>query len=354
MCAVLLQSFTSRAQERLAPLVILVSIEECCPQNAWPKAEEVLLDELAAMYVKVERADGVAAGVTEQRANLGVIAKERGAVCAIMISREPRTDRGAVDLWTVDTRSESSVARHLSLRAEEGAQGATIAAIKAVEALRAGLQELDLHLEEPDEAPAIEGVVAKEPVVKKGPVVRKPVDGGDKDRNSVLGLGLAGVGMGSPGGIGGMFGAQVSLAWRPVRLLSTQADVCFSVWVHDIDEEGSRSSFDIAAFRAWAQLEFVDRGIFRPSMGIGAGPVVAWAQGTGGEDLESQKDRVTVAYLGGTVQLGFALTRWFRLRLGAKIGALLPAVEVSFAGRKVAEMGLPLIEGFAGAEVYFF
>jgi hypothetical protein len=136
--------------------------------------------------------------------------------------------------------------------------------------------------------------------------------------------------------------------------MSIQTDVCFSVWVHDIDEEGSRSSFDIAAFRAWAQLEFVDRGVFRPSMGIGAGPVVAWAQGTGGEDLESQKDRVTVAYLGGTVQLGFALTRWFRLRLGVRIGALLPAVEVSFAGRKVAEMGLPLIEGFGGAEVYFF
>ena len=333
--------------------MILVSIEECCPTNAWPQAEEVLLDELAAMYVKVVKVDGDAASIVDQRANLEVIAKERSAVCAIMISREPRADRGAVDLWTVDTQSESSVARHLSLRAQEGAQGAAIAAIKAVEALRAGLQELDLHWEEPGEVPEIESVAVEEPVVKKGPVP-KPVDEGDKDVNSVLGLGLAGVGMGSPGGIGGMFGAQISLAWQPLRLMSTQADVCFSVWVHDIDEVGSRSSFDIAAFRVWAQLEFVDRGVFRPSMGIGGGPVVAWAQGTGGEDLESGKDRVTVAYLGGTVQLGFALTRWFRLRLGVRVGALLPAVEVSFAGQKVAEIGLPLIEGFAGAEVYFF
>ncbi len=331
-----------------------MSIEKCCPPHAWPEAQEVLLDELAAMYVEVEKVDGVGAGVTEQRANLGVIAKEKGAVCAIMITREPQTDRGAVDLWTVDKRSGSSVARHLSLRVEEGAQGAAIAAIKAVEALRAGLQELDLHLEGPDETPAIEDVAVEEPVVKKEPVVPEPVDEGDRDTNSVLGLGLAGVGMGSPGGIGGMFGAQISLAWQPVRLLSTQADVCFSVWVHDIDEEGSQSSFDIAAFRAWAQLEFFDRGVFRPSMGIGAGPVVAWAQGEGGEDVESVKDRVTVAYLGGTVQLGFVLTRWFRLRLGVKVGALLPAVEVSFAGDKVAEMGLPLIEGFGGAEVYFF
>ncbi len=334
--------------------MILVSIEECCPPHAWAEAEEVLLDELAAMYVEVEKVNSVAAGVTEQRANLGVIAKEKGAVCAIMITREPQTDRGAVDLWTVDTRSGSSVARHLSLRAQEGAQGAAIAAIKAVEALRAGLQELDLDFEEPGEVPEIEDVAAEEPVVEEKPVVPGPVDQGDKDINSVLGLGLAGVGMGSPGGIGGMFGAQISLAWQPVRLLSTQADVCFSVWVHDIDGEESRSSFDIAAFRAWAQLEFFDSGVFRPSMGIGAGPVVAWAQGEGGEGFDSRKDRVTVAYLGGTVQLGFILTRWFRLRLGVKIGALLPAVEVSFAGDKVAEMGLPLIEGFGGAEVYFF
>ncbi len=334
--------------------MIVVSIEECCPSHAWSEAQEVLLDELAAMYVEAEKVNSVAASVTEQRAKLGVIAREKGAVCAIMITREPQTDRGAVDLWTVDRRSGSSVARHLSLRAQESAQGATIAAIKAVEALRASLQELDLHFEEPDEAPTIEDVAVEEPVVKSEPAVSEPVDGGDKDLNSVLGLGLAGVGMGSPGGIGGMLGAQISLVWRPVRLLSTQADVCFSVWVHDIDEEESRSSFDIAAFRAWAQLEFFDSGIFRPSMGIGAGPVVAWAQGTGGEDFDSQKDRVTVAYLGGTVQLGFALTRWFRLRLGVRIGALLPAVEVSFAGRKVAEMGLPLIEGFGGAEVYFF
>ena len=158
LCAVLLQPFTSRTQERFAPLVVLVSIEECCPPHAWPEAQEVLLDELAAMYVEVEKVNGVGADVTEQRANLGVIAKEKGAVCAIMITREPQTDRGAVDLWTVDKRSGSSVARHLSLRAEEGAQGAAIAAIKAVEALRAGLQELDLHLEGPDETPAIEDV----------------------------------------------------------------------------------------------------------------------------------------------------------------------------------------------------
>jgi hypothetical protein len=347
--AALLTAFVAsqepRADDELPPIVLLMSLEECCPDEAWPEVEKAVAAELEALRLRVHLVNG-----EDSRARgdeLDRVALEHGAACAIRIARATGDDPSGVEIWIADRATDKTTMRRIEVEEKDGGSGVAIAALRTVEALRASLLELRITRSAPAElTPAPELVEIADEV---------KVDSGEERPAKPHRFGLAlGFGpSGSPGGVG-VIGSVVAVAgWHAIEHLSIEIDGALSAAGEDIEQSGARSTFDYATVRAWASWDIRGRGVLRPMLALGGGPLFSWTEGQDTEGFAGSTELATVAYLGGAAQLGIAVARSFWLRLGARVGALLPEVRVEFAGDEVASFGQPLVEGFALVEVRF-
>ena len=351
----------------VGPKVVLVRMARCCPDSACREAEAMLADELDATALEVEQIDGDVGDTGGGGDRLAVrLEGRRGAV--LRLFRDPASRGCAMEIWAQGGGSGESTYRRKPLP-EPGDPDADVnAAIEATEAVFAGLLELKLISEEMlRRGPA--APVEPETAVDAGPeidagaqTVDAPADA-KPDPNAAppppardrrLGLGLGAGVIWSPGGVGPMGAVKLTFDARFVPWLTVRADGWVTVLGKDLKAPDAQATFDAATFRLTAFWEFVRRGPLRPALGICGGGLVVWTTGVGAVEYVGGQETALAGYLGGAGRLGIVIGRWFRLEVGAAVGAVMPEVRVRFAGESVASFGMPMIEAFAQVELSFF
>ncbi len=329
-------------------VVVLVSMKQCCPKSAWPEAEASTRAEFDALSMNVQVVDGLAKGEREQRIELEHIAVERKAACALRILKSTDGEKNWVDLWINDQITGKTTFRYISLEGSIDAESAQIAALRVVEALRASLLELTLPKINPDEKEPPPPSLNADYLVEKMSLERT-------ERTShPFGLRVGIETLGSPGNAGILGAVHVAFDLHLHRYFFLDIDGIVTVLGKSIEKDGAKSQLDLTVLRIWGSYAALDKGLFRPSLGIGVGAALAWARGFGSSDtLDFTMDYTFVSYLGASAELGLALTDNFWLRPGIRAGVLLPEIRVFFAGKEVAGLGLPLLEGFLDLEIRF-
>lgn len=326
--------------EEQKPLVILVSMQKCCPNEAWPEAELAAKDEFRSLRFQVETMAGLAKDARERRLELGVFADRKKAACAVRIVRLPDGDSCNTEIWVNDRDTGKTIMRILYTPSTKDQEAARVNALRLVEALLATQLEASQYQGEPDGVDATAEMAALTRVKKKGPPPPPPFA-------FRLGTGF----ISSPGGTSTLGGVQVCLRWDAFEKFSFELDTVLSILGDDITKEGNSSTFDTAAIRAWAIWEFMRLHQLRAHLGAGAGIVMPWAKGLQSANYLATTDRTITAYTGLTTQLAYEFNRNFGLRFDLKVGFTLPEVRVFFADTQAARFGKPMVEGFLNLEV---
>ncbi len=352
--------------------VLMVSMQQCRPDEAWLEAEQAARTEFESLNLDVEVVQCTAMGEREHRADLGEIADKNNADCAFRILRSPSGDSSQVEIWINDRISGKTSYRLLHTDCDTVPEAARVTALKIVDVLQASLlklpprgraqgsmpAEVSRPIEEPDAGPkepagAPEAhrndKVEKKPAAASGPVVETSAE--TEEPSGPFGLRLGAGLLTSPGGAGLLWAAQLCLRWEALEELSFELDGTLSFSGQDIESNGARSSFDLTAVRAWVLFDALRQGTWRPSFGLGAGVVVPWSKGVDSNEFLAHTDKTLVAYVGISAQLAVLLTRYLGLRLGARAGLLFPEVRVLFDGEQVAAFGRPMVEGFLDLEL---
>jgi hypothetical protein len=342
-------------------LVVLVSMGQCCFATAWPEAEDALHAELSTLNITVATVSGVATGEREQRLELERVVAERKAVCAVRIRRRASDEGGGVELWISDRLTGRTTIRTMPVDERTDREFAEIVSLRLVEALRAGLLEIEVG--------ALGGTSAKEraasPIViapvkpaasGPGPAIeRTPAQPAHEEKPQAprLGVGLGAEAAGSPGGVGALGALDLVVGWHPLGHLSVALDLFSTVLAKDLSKDGGHSSVGLGALRGWLCWDMREQGIVRPSIGAGGGAALSWASGESSDAYAARDDTATVGYVGGVLQLGLAFKPDVWFIVGARAGALVPELHVRFGGTEVASVGRPLAEGFLIVDVRF-
>jgi hypothetical protein len=322
------------------PLVILVSMQKCCPEEAWPEAELAAKAEFRSLKFRVETMAGLAKDARERRLELGVFADRKKAACAVRIVRLPDGDSCNTEIWVNDRDTGKTIMRILYSPSTKDQEAARLNALRLVEALLATQLQASQYQGEPDGVDATAEMDALTRVKKKGPPPPPPF-------GFRLGTGF----ITSPGGTSTQGGVQVCLRWDALSKFSFELDTVLSILGDDIEKEGNSSTFDTAAIRAWAIWEFMQLKKLRAHLGAGTGVVMPWAKGLKSAAYLATTDRTITAYAGLTTQLAYEFNRNFGLRFDLKVGFTLPEVRVLFADQQAAKFGKPMVEGFLNLEV---
>jgi hypothetical protein len=344
------------------PTVVLVRMTRCCPELACRGAEDALAAELGATSLAFEPVDGDADDAADGGERLaGRLGEKRGA--AIRLFREPGKPGCAMEVWAQGGGAGERTYRRKPLPDTGDPDAEMNAAIAAAEAVFAGLLELRLITEEalrrgpPPAAPEPDAADAgpepdagaDEAAAPAGAVAAPPAA---PDRRLGLGLG-AGI-VWSPGGVGPRGAVRLAFDARFVPWLTVRVDGWVTVIGEDVTVPEARATFDAATFRLTAFYEFIRRGVLRPALGITGAGIAVWTNGVGAVEYVGDRETALAGYLGGSGRLAIVLSRWFRLEIGAAVGAVMPEVHVRFAGESVARFGRPLVEAFAQLELSFY
>ncbi|MCP4680059.1 MAG: hypothetical protein GY854_32120 [Deltaproteobacteria bacterium] len=343
------QAQDGRVDKKKEIVVVLVGMEKCCPDRAWTEAEKTVLDEIAALGLRAVIEDGEAVSAKEQQQELETVANEKKAACSLRIFRSPK----AVHIWMIDQKTGDTTFRKLSLAGEADSEAASIATLRTVEAIRAGLLGQRLQddsgpepISEPEPRPSEEASEKPE---------QKPTPNTDSKGPPMFGVGI-GVGiLGGPGDVGPLGAAHLTLGFSPVSFLAAEIDGALSFVGGDIEDGNARSSFNVALVRGWLFWEILNSSRVRPSLGLGGGALFSWSEGIRDGGFKNVSDHTTSAYLGGAGRVGFVVARHFWIRLDGRVGFLVPEVSICFENddNEVASFGRPIFEGFLNLEVRF-
>jgi len=337
---VVLLALPAKGQEG-HPLVVLVSMQECCAGKAWLEAEWAARDEFESLNLPVAIVQGKAVGDEDRRLELRRLAEQEGGVCAFRIVRPEGKEGSDVEIWMSERLSGKTVFRLIHTDGRTDAEEARVVGLRTVEALRTSL--LEFSLRRPDERVSLRSLDTGAEV--------PGVENSAKDSLGPLSLRLGGGVVASPGGAGPLGSLQLAARWEPLEVLAVELDGSYSLVGRQIDNQGAEASFDIGMVRSWAFYNILRTGTWRPSVGAGAGILIPVSVGVNLGNNVARLDRTVVGYAGAAAQLGVHLNETFRIRLGVRLGIALPEVEVIFGSEQVASFGMPMFEGFLNVEL---
>jgi hypothetical protein len=338
--------------------VIIVGMQSCCSEEAWPEAEKLAQAEFASLGFGVKVVDGSTAGEAERRIELEKIAADQDAVCALRIIRSPEGAGGGVDLWIADRVTGKTTFRHLSVEGESEGEAASVIALRVVELLRASLLELKIEgsakgevAPTPEVTEMIEDVNLPEPLTPEElEKARIETKSRKKDLSGPVGLRFGIEALGSPRSVGIMGGLDLAVRWNFIRFLSFEIEGLIALISKDISRDPTGASFNFTAVRAWMAWEILNQRVLRLSLGMGGGALIAWSTGYAPETYEVRTDWTHTGWVGGSLQAAFVLMKNLWLRLGFTAGACVPSMIVVFAGEQAATFGPAMFEGFVGIE----
>ena len=358
LAAALTGAPAARAQEAAAgdapSKVVIISMKACCPDEAWEAAEKTAAAEFSALGFDVETVDGTATDTEGQWAELGTIAEEAKAVCAVRISLADAGSSKGADVWVNETVKGMTIYRFIPFEGSPDDEAASVVALRAVELLQATF-ELTLSPQEAKKAGASGKVVAR--IEEKKPAPRAKLDKelavppAPRPTAGQVGLRLGIAALGSPGGMGAMGAVNLSLRWNFVPYLSAEIDGMITLITRSVKQGDASASFDVSAVRGWLLWEFLRGKILRLCVGAGGGILLAWSRGFVSGFFETRTDVTYAGFVGATVQTGIVLSKNLWIRPGFIVGFSLPPIRMTFWETRVARFGMPSMEGFLNIEI---
>ena len=143
---------------------------------------------------------------------------------------------------------------------------------------------------------------------------------------------------------------SVDADWMPSAHLALSLVADLPVMPANID--ASEGSTRLYPFVVGLAVRYVADVGASWNVGVGAGlaALVVRMEGAAAGQYESRTDDAAAGLGFVEGRVGYALTESFRLRLGVRVGAAWPTPVVRFAGREVAQLGLPVVSSSIAAE----
>ena len=282
-----------------------------------------LRDELATLGFEVV---DVTLAPTEGATALDDAARRVGAFAAVHVVPA----KGGVEVWIADQTSGKTLFRELVVAPGEPFDD--VAALKAVELLRASLAELGFSLKPREE------VRPPQPVTPTPPPTPTPPE----PARLFLELGPA-LAM-SPGGVGATGHAFVGLRWRMSTALGV--GVFSAIPITSASISAAEGSADV---RPWlfgldgAVWFFDPSADWQVAAAGGIGLAYLAIQGNPTPPLMGRSDARTVALPFARLSLDRRLGERFRIGLQALVGIAAPQPVIQFDEREVAYWGRPLV-----------
>ena len=336
--------------------VVLLSMQTCCPDEAWTEAELKVTKELTSNGFQVDREEGQYGTEQELRLLLIRLAKEHNAVSSVMIRKVPLSLGAGIDIWISDQLTERVIVRHISIDEENrNADASTLVGLKTVEALQSNYLEVTRLVPDavqskiPEEVKAIaRSQTRKEHIVPQAPKAPPPL------KRSVFGLGAGGGVAWSPGGFGALTSGGVFASWDPFPYISLGIDAAWASLIGGVAARNVVSAFQIVPFRGWFHYMPLQKYRLRPVIGLGGGGVFIRCKATGSYPYQGRTDSVVVGIVSATSHLLFSVSRYVWLRTGMRVSMLFPEATLTFANYPINRFGRPVIEGFLHLEARFF
>jgi hypothetical protein len=260
------------------------------------------------------------------------LARELDVAAAIFVD-----PRGAeVDLWVVDRVTGKTVLRSLAVDEPDPQAAARVAAVRAIDLLRASLREL----EDRRGTPAAE-VPASTPVRR---AIRPTT------RRFALAVGPAVAG--SAGGLGPTAHAVLAFQAMPHRVFGVGLRAFVPiVGARTVAAAGSaRVHVGWIAIGPRFALARPDR-LVQPTLGVAIGPAIVGMRGEARPPFVGRRDVVTSAIAEVDVAVAFAVHSRLRVWLDGSIGLAMPRTGVRIGDRRSATWGWPVGAAVLGVQV---
>ncbi len=297
-----------------------------------------LQDELAALGLDV---DVVAWDGLPPWRVLRDLARAREATVAIAVAPQ----LSEIEIWIVDRATGKATVRSVAVPAGDPDESARIGALRAVELLRVSLRELEAGPPPPEAevgAPPEVAVVAAPP--------GEALDAAVEPARWWLGVG-AGM-LWARGGTKAVASLAAGLRWLPLEFLSVAVTASLPVSAARVSAaEGETTIRPWWAFVEVRWLPLEGRGWFQPDAGLGLGVTVLTMEGTARDPFVGTTDEIAAFEWHGVVGLELRPVNWLGVRLDTCLGMTIPEIGVSFAGRRVAHWGRPLVGASLALEV---
>ena len=321
---------SNQASDAIRPIVVIVSLEECCEKEAWSEAEEKIRLEFLQAGLEVETVSGQAMTEAERRAELIKIAAEYEAAAAIRILKPAAVEsKAGVDLWITDRVTQKTVYRFLPLDDVQSGESSIVAALKTMELFKGSLQEINIAKEKKKKLPDSIEEISRSP--KLTPPRKK--------------FRLA-------GGFGGIFFARdvgfrgapmFWLGWSPIKQFVLQLEGVFGVIGRDVVSDGNASRIFFNSLILKPMWVMATSEIVRPAIGLMVGSAFVQMEGVRSNFLELKTEKLTALLLGVGIQMSFSLTEALWLTPAFDIGFMTPQARVLFHDEEVARFGIPIL-----------
>lgn len=270
------------------------------------------------------------AGVDELRR----LARELDVAAAIFVD-----PRGAeIDLWVVDRVTGKTLIRSVVVGQPGTHEAARIAAVRAIDLLRASFRELE------GRPPPREAEVAPSAPVRRAVRPAAPRFG------LAIGPGVAG----AAGGLGATAHAAIAFQVMPHRIFGLGVRAFVPIVGARVEAPDGVARVHIGWITVGPRFALVrPERIAQPSLGASVGPAFFGMRGEARPPFVGRRDLVVTAMFEVDVALAIAVHSRVRIWLDASLGVAVPRVGVRIAGERVAAWGLPAGAGVAGLQLVF-
>lgn len=364
-----------------APTVLLLRVDDDEAAVRWRVAERRTGDELRAMGLAV-----IELQAADPEEDAGAVERwmaERGATAAIRVERNHEV--GDARVWLLDERGQLRTAQLEGL-ALGGGEAASLAALRAVELVRAGL--LEVAEAEPEvvardvredawlvpAAPVVvpTAVVGARPPPHAAPVVPaaaplapalaavlatpSPASRAQRPAAPARELGgrhalaVAATVGGGPGAPGALTGLELGYRRELPRVVALQVELLGATspgW----QAQGSGSIvLGLAGARVMLVVQPRQERVVTPRLGLGGGGALVWAVGRAQAPLRGVRDVGGAGLVSGFAGLAVRVRPRLRVLVGAGLDVSLPPIVVRVAGEEAARFGQPTLRGALGLE----
>jgi hypothetical protein len=321
-------------------VIVIVEMNDCCTEQAYPEAERALSDELRLLNIPVIRKSGAETEEAAQRQELERIADSYNAVAAVRISRPFTSGPADVSLWITNPATKKKVYRKIEIGQSSELSLAMLVAMRTVETLRASL--LERHSPNRVSPKAV------------FPESQRIVDERHFSPLYRLGLGISSGLTMSPGGAGirAAFGASALV--QPVRNLDVTVSANWSPPGGTYQTDGVRSTLTYLLLRGWLHFRLASHSLLRPAFGVGAGAFIGTAKGETEGGTPTKTARTYVSYVGASTRVYIFASERVPFYIDCSAGLLLPEAQIVHGDARAATLGTPLIELRFGLELRFW
>ena len=316
---------------RAEPLSIaIVSLEPCCPEQAWPEAERKTQAELDTLGYRVLLLPTLVlpSAATAVRPLDEIIRAER-AFGGVRITRFPGENKGQAELWAQNPKTGKAAAKTIPLEETFGNRALSVVSLRISEALDAC--QLELGLPSPRLA------------ARAGPVPSL--------RAWSIAAGIAGAA--SPGEMDLRPALEIALGWQGWKSLRLEWSAAASPLGAPLRSGGQSFYLGYAAAPLWVFWTWVPHPALRPALGLGGGPFFAWARIGESPQAAPQSRSSWTSYLALGARLGWAVSERLALQLGLRLATLAPNLSFQLEDQTLARVQGPLIEALTALSCAF-